>query len=256
MFAKFITAFSLLLCFSNYAAAETAGVGTNKVALMGDWQGKLDLGMFSSDLRLFFHITKTKDGYTSTLDSPDQGARGIATETTILDGNNLLITSPVIGAEYRATIIGDKITGIWSQYGDEFPELTLNRVIADAPVQKNQEPAVIVGDWEGTLQRLDLTSEERVALFLMGKNDGLRLVFHISRSKDGYTTTLDSLDQDAKGIPTEKTILNGNSITITSPLIGGRYEATITGDKMTGIWSQYGDEFPELTLSRMNKKSP
>lgn len=82
------------------------------------------------------------------------------------------------------------------------------------------------------------------------------MVFHIKKTEDGYSTTIDSLDQGSTAISTEKTILNGNSLLITSPVIGGTYEATIMGDKMTGFWSQYGIEFPELTLSRMNTKSP
>lgn len=256
MLTKFITAFTFLLCFSNYVAAEDAVSSTNEVVLMGDWQGSLDVGIFSRDLRLVFHITKTKEGYSCTLDSTDQGSRGTPTETTVFDGNNLLITFPIIGAEYKATIIGDKITGIWSQYGDEFPELTLNRIIAEDPEPKNQEPAVIVGDWEGTLRDISLSYVTRVAYFLMGKSVDLRVVFHIKKTKDGYSSTIDSLDQGSTAIPTEKTILNGNSILITSPVIGGKYKATIIGDKITGIWSQYGDEFPELTLSRMNRKSP
>ena len=256
MFTKFLTVFAFFLCFSNSVAAENAVSSINEVELMGDWQGALDVGKLGSELRLVFHITKTKDGYASTLDSLDQGSTGIPTETTILDGNNLLITSPVIGGEYRATIMGDKITGIWSQYGNEFPELTLNRVIAEDLKQENQELEVIVGDWEGTLQRFNVSSKERVARFLMGETEGLRLVFHIRKTKDGYSSTLDSLDQGSIGISTEETILNGNSIFITFPTVGGEYKATIKGDTMTGIWSQYGDAFPELTLSRMNRKSP
>ena len=255
MLKKFLTAFSFLLCFSNFTSAENAVSSTNEVALMGDWQGSLDVGILTSDLRLVFHITMTKDGYSSTIDSLDQGAKGIPTETTILDGNNLLITSPLIEAEYRATIFGDKITGIWSQYGAEFPELTLNRMVAKSPDPKSQEPAVIVGDWEGTLQSKKMSTVTRVANFLMGKAEDQRVVFHITKNEDGYYTTIDSLDQGSTAIPTGKTILNGNSLLITSPVIGGTYEATISGDIITGNWSQYGFEFPELTLSRMNTKS-
>lgn len=95
-----------------------------------------------------------------------------------------------------------------------------------------------------------------MANFLVGKTDDLRLVFHITKNEDVYYTTIDSLDKGSTAIPTEKTTLNGNSLLITSPIIGGTYEATISGDEMTGNWSQYGTEFPELPLSRMNTKAP
>jgi len=253
MLTKLIIAFTFLLCFLNNAFADDEASSANEMALVGDWQGTLDVDVNNNDLRLVFHITKTKEGYSSTIESLDQGSAAITTEKTILKGNRLLITAPVIGAEYKATIIGDKITGIWSQYSDEFPELTLNRVIAEDPEPKNQEPAVIVGDWEGTLTDTSLSYVTRVAYFFMGKTVDLRVVFHIKKTKDGYSSTIDSLDQGSTAIPTEKTILNGNSILITSPVIGGKYEATISGDKITGDWSQYGIEFPELTLSRMKR---
>jgi hypothetical protein len=121
---------------------------------------------------------------------------------------------------------------------------------------KNQESIVIVGDWEGTLQNQKLSTITRVANFLMGKTVDLRVIFHITKNEVGYYTTIDSLDQGSTAIPTEKKVLSGNSLLITSPIIGGTYEATINGDKMTGNWSQYGTEFPELTLSRMNTKAP
>jgi hypothetical protein len=124
MLKQFLTAFSFLLCFSNYTSAENNVSISNEVQLVSDWQGILErfdvtaeehVALFltgkSEGLRLVFHITKTKDGYASTIDSLDQGAKRIPTETTVLDGNNLLITSPIIGAEFRAIIMGDKITG-------------------------------------------------------------------------------------------------------------------------------------------------
>jgi len=43
--------------------------------ITGDWNGALKVQ--GIQLRLVFHITKTDTGYTATMDSPDQGAKGI-----------------------------------------------------------------------------------------------------------------------------------------------------------------------------------
>lgn len=48
----------------------------NAQEITGEWNGVLSVqGM---KLRLVFHVTKTDAGFTATMDSPDQGAKGIA----------------------------------------------------------------------------------------------------------------------------------------------------------------------------------
>ena len=52
--------------------------------LTGIWAGKLDLPN-SIKLTVAFNLLKDQDGnYKATLDSPDQGAMGIATESTTI----------------------------------------------------------------------------------------------------------------------------------------------------------------------------
>lgn len=68
--------------------------------IVGSWNGKLALPNGVS-LTMVFHITKTVQGYTSTLDSPDQGARGIPTASTVLVNKTLTISIPSIGASYK-----------------------------------------------------------------------------------------------------------------------------------------------------------
>ena len=63
----------------------------------------------------------------------------------------------------------------------------------------------IAGHWGGTLN-------------IQGVK--LRLVFHVSRSGDSWTTTMDSPDQGAKGIPTGKTEYADSVLTITAPALG------------------------------------
>eukprot|EP01035_Chromulina_nebulosa_P050250 gene50250-68313_t len=43
--------------------------------IIGDWNGALKVQ--GIQLRLVFHISKTDSGFSATMDSPDQGAKGI-----------------------------------------------------------------------------------------------------------------------------------------------------------------------------------
>ena len=45
------------------------------LAQEGTWSGKLDVG--GQKLRLVFHLTQQAEGWRATMDSPDQGAKGI-----------------------------------------------------------------------------------------------------------------------------------------------------------------------------------
>ena len=57
--------------------------------ISGTWHGKLSIP--TGSLTIVFHISQTGQGtYVTTLDSPDQGANGIKTQTT----SCLLYTSP------------------------------------------------------------------------------------------------------------------------------------------------------------------
>ena len=51
--------------------------------ITGQWNGALKVQ--GTQLRLVFNVTKTGNGLSSTMDSPDQGAKGIPTTTTCFD---------------------------------------------------------------------------------------------------------------------------------------------------------------------------
>lgn len=93
--------------------------------ITGDWNGALNVQ--GIQIRLVFHITKTDAGYASTLDSPDQGARGIPMSTTTYENSTLFIEMEEAAIEYKGKM--DKngtITGVFNQAGQSFP-LVLSR---------------------------------------------------------------------------------------------------------------------------------
>jgi D-alanyl-D-alanine-carboxypeptidase/D-alanyl-D-alanine-endopeptidase len=81
-------------------------------------------------------------------------------------------------------------------------------------------------------------------------NASLRLQFHLHHDTDNqatWTCTLDSLDQNAVGIPCTVTSA-ANPITIEIPAVQGKWSGNLTADKLDGAWTQ-GSGLP-LILER------
>jgi pimeloyl-ACP methyl ester carboxylesterase len=107
--------------------------------VVGSWLGKLDVG--GTSLRLVFNIKVEESGQLSaTLDSPDQGARGIGMGKVILTGDSLKIEAPVIMGFYRGAITSDSTQeGTWSQAGRSFP-LRMKKQKEAFVLNRPQEP--------------------------------------------------------------------------------------------------------------------
>lgn len=109
--------------------------------LTGIWTGKLALPN-SVELTIVFNLYKDDSGkYISTLDSPDQGAMGIETESTTLNSDSILIKIPVVQGYYTGKIFYDemKIFGKWFQGGMSL-DLTVNKVDKLDGPKRPQEP--------------------------------------------------------------------------------------------------------------------
>lgn len=93
-------------------------------ALLGTWSGKLNVGTVS--LTLVLHLEQA-DGYVAiTLDSPDQGAKGISTFKEYLSDDSLAIKVENLGMTYRAKLKDGKLDGTFMQNGVSIP-LVLTR---------------------------------------------------------------------------------------------------------------------------------
>ena len=105
--------------------------------ISGAWHGKLSIP--TGSLTIVFHISQTEqDVYVTTLDSPDQGANGIKTQTTSFNDSTLIIQIPVIHASYKGKLNSDNtINGTFTQ-GMPLP-LNLKKGEASRP-KRPQEP--------------------------------------------------------------------------------------------------------------------
>lgn len=100
----------------------------------------------------------------------------------------------------------------------------------------------VIGDWQGTLKT--------------GSGE-LRLALHISQAKEGgYQGTMDSIDQNANGIPLSAIALKKSAFSFDVPSVSGSYAGKMKadGNEIDGTWTQ-GAEFP-LNFTRVTSAAP
>lgn len=125
--------FTLVLLISTFSIAQQD--------LSGIWSGKLDLPN-TVKLTIAFNLSKDEAGnYKVTLDSPDQGAMGIPTESTTINNDSVRIEIPIIKGYYVGKIFYDemKIVGKWNQAGSSF-DLDVKKVDKLEKPNRPQEP--------------------------------------------------------------------------------------------------------------------
>lgn len=106
----------------------------------GSWYGKLKLPN-GVQLTIVFNVQHKDAKYTATLDSPDQGAKGIPCGEVRIGDDSIHIDVPVVSGNYSGKIHYDerKINGIWSQAGSSF-ELNLDYAKEYTGPKRPQEP--------------------------------------------------------------------------------------------------------------------
>jgi serine-type D-Ala-D-Ala carboxypeptidase/endopeptidase len=191
--------------------------------LAGDYQGTLALGAQGA-LRLKLHLSAAADGTLSgTLDSLDQGARGIPCADFHLEGNRLTFAVPSVHGSWQGTVSGDgsTLSGTWSQ-GAPMP-LDFGRE-SFVPAEK---PSAIDGPWLGTLKPEGL--------------EPLTVQFTFRSDRDGreYCTT-DSPDQAAWGIECANVNWSPPQLSFDVPSIHGHYSGKLSADRreFVGVWTQ------------------
>ncbi|MCX8014053.1 MAG: alpha/beta hydrolase, partial [Rectinema sp.] len=113
-----------------------------KAFLAGTWQGFLAVGPAS--LRIVFHVNAAEEGFSATMDSPDQNARGIRVTSVQHKGSRVTFSVSSINGEYTGTMnqAGTRIQGERKQAGRTFP-LALEKAPEGSKAQsvlRPQEP--------------------------------------------------------------------------------------------------------------------
>ncbi len=114
-------------------------VTSDTASLPGSWQGTLSIG--GTSLRLVLHLVRGDDGALSaTLDSPDQGARGIPAGSVRFAEGLLTVEIPAVGARLEAEPVDrDHMSARFHQGTSDFP-LELVRVTGDLAPARPQNP--------------------------------------------------------------------------------------------------------------------
>ena len=106
--------------------------------IAGQWFGQLRVQ--GIQLRLVFNITQTDKGISATMDSPDQGAKGIPA-TAIFENPVLKIEIPLAKIAYEGTLGDDGIiAGTFKQGGQSFPLNLSKTKIEKEKLLRPQEP--------------------------------------------------------------------------------------------------------------------
>ena len=119
-------------------------------AQTGPWSGKLSAG--GSTITLVFNLNEGN----CTMDSPDQGARGIKAKKSISAEGKIIISVPSINASFEGFLLMNSLIGEFVQNGYRFP-LTLK---PGAP--KLNRPQTPVGPFPYTTQEVSFSNGDAV----------------------------------------------------------------------------------------------
>ena len=120
----------MIFSSSNYA---------QKDILLGKWIGVLKIS--GIELHLVFNVSKVKDNYIATLDSPDQGAKGIQVNKVSYENNKVRFDVASINGFFEGKINKgkNKITGKWKQGVNTLP-IVLEKTDKEYKLDRPQEP--------------------------------------------------------------------------------------------------------------------
>ena len=124
----------ILVLFALVAMTGLAQVNPT-TTLLGSWSGKLKIGTMS--LTIVLHLEQA-DGYVKvSLDSPDQGAKGISGYKEYLSDDSVAVKVESLNVTYRAKLKDGKLDGKFTQRGFTIP-LEMTRGVPE--VKRPQMP--------------------------------------------------------------------------------------------------------------------
>jgi opacity protein-like surface antigen len=118
-FTKAAKSFFVLVSLLTSIVLATSQEQTQQVEPAGEWKGTLNAGAVKLDLVL--HVSKKDGALSATLDSPDQGATGLAIDSITVTGKSLRFEMKSLGANYEGVFSADgsQIEGQFSQQGQK-----------------------------------------------------------------------------------------------------------------------------------------
>lgn len=107
--------------------------------ITGQWNGILKVQ--GTQLRVVFNINKAENGFSSTMDSPDQGVKGIPVTSTSFENSTLKLVVSNLGVEYQGLLDKNNIfVGNFKQAGMSFPLNLSKETVEKEKRIRPQEP--------------------------------------------------------------------------------------------------------------------
>jgi dienelactone hydrolase len=104
----------------------------------GDWTGKILVQGFP--LTLDYHISKNENGFTATMDSPDQKSYGNKVKEVIVNGYEINLNFPEYKIFTKLNYKNDSLIGNYVQLGKNYP-MSLSRKTGESKaINRPQEP--------------------------------------------------------------------------------------------------------------------
>jgi fermentation-respiration switch protein FrsA (DUF1100 family) len=125
----------LFLC--TVLAVWTVGSGFAQ-GFQGSWNGTLNAG--GVKLRLVFHIEEKGGVYSATMDSPDQGAKGIPVTAVNVNRDTIRLKIDPIAFSYTGTLAGNTISGTFAQGGFSAPLHMERGAVPEAKRPQDPQP--------------------------------------------------------------------------------------------------------------------
>jgi len=203
------------------------------------WEGKLTVRP-GFEIRLVARASLNEGAApVATLDSPDEGFKGLILSSFVSDDSRLAFELKVSNAKYEGKLNAAKTeaSGSWSQRGASLP-LTFVKKDKATP-----EPKIVGKEqiWEGKLS--------------VGAGMQLRLVFHAQKNEEGAMLgKLDSPDQGAKGLKVNSVTLDKAKLAFELKSLKASFEGKLSADgtEAVGTFTQNGIKIP-LTLKKTDK---
>ncbi|MDO9553900.1 serine aminopeptidase domain-containing protein [Rhodonellum sp.] len=117
--------------------------------LAGSWKGELDV--MGQKLPLVFNFQKEGGEWAGTMDSPNQGAKGIKLSKVLFEGILLNLEIAAGGISYEGILTSELIKGKFTQNGMNFP-LDLQKLSADAVDEVPKRPQTPIAPFDYDLE--------------------------------------------------------------------------------------------------------
>jgi hypothetical protein len=216
-----------------FIAVATLSFAQEKTPAAARWDGSF----LSQNKPVEFTVNLDQDDkglWIGTINLPVAGLADLPLANVVVEGLNVSFVIPGAPGEpaFKGTISegGNTLSGTITQSKGTAP-FSAKRA-GPAKVVLPPKSSIISPDLEGTWEGA-----------LAAANRTLRVVLHVARAADGTgSATLDSPDQNAKGLPVNSIKQDGQKFSFDSKLIGATYYADLNQDhtEMNGKLSQRG----------------